>query len=524
MGDLGRMQMTRASLVAFTLFSLFPGVASSDEPKVESRPLSIGALQEFGYVVDGLYNAGGQNSVISRMEWVDHLGAFLTKEAVVNDRLFLSAGLGGIFQFRKPETVGLGFLYHQRKTFFIGPTRAEAVYHLGDLERPWLKIGTGIFPYKYNPDAVNLGEYLFRAGAYPTYSVTGGYAIVGNAGAQLEGFKANFQAGNLRADLLLFTETTLAPLYDWSLGLVAGYTLGDGLLDIGAGVNFQRLLQVKPSRTARRLNKNSYFTYNGKEYTGYSDYYNYPAAFYASKADSMEASLGLATTQADSARIQALAAGFRTKAAPYTTDGALVDSLLALPETDPGRPQLDYYSAAGVLLMARFAFDVKNLFDVAAFGPQDLKLYGEVNLLGVKDYPILYADKQARMPVMVGFNLPGFKLLDLIAVQAEYQKSPWLNNTYQRGTASINLPYLPNSTDAAMSKVDYFDMKHKDDFKWSVLLRKNLHRNVSLSAQVASDHMRLTSSQFYYGPQFDHNEVTAFDNQWYWMTQLSWGI
>ena len=61
----------------------------------------------------------------------------------------------------------------------------------------------------------------------------------------------------------------------------------------------------------------------------------------------------------------------------------------------------------------------------------------------------------ARLPVMVGFNLPGFKFFDLIAIQAEYQKSPWLNNTYQRGTANINLPFLPNSTDEVMSEADY---------------------------------------------------------------------
>ena len=232
----------------------------------------------------------------------------------------------------------------------------------------------------------------------------------------------------------------------------------------------------------------------------------------------------MATTLSDSTQIQAQAAGFRAKAAPLAADGALVDSLLTLPETDPGRPKLNHYTASAVLLMARFSLDVKKLFVTEYFKPQDFKLYGEVNLLGVENYPILYADRLARMPVMVGINLPGFKLLDVIALQAEYQKSPWLNNTYQRGTASINLPYLPNSTDAVMSKSDYFDMKHKDDFKWSILLRKSLHRNVNLSTQFASDHLRLTSSQFYYGPQFDHNEVTAFDNQWYWMTQISWGI
>lgn len=30
----------------------------------------------------------------------------------------------------------------------------------------------GYFPYKFNPDATNLGEFLFRTGTYPLYLIS----------------------------------------------------------------------------------------------------------------------------------------------------------------------------------------------------------------------------------------------------------------------------------------------------------------------------------------------------------------
>ena len=32
-----------------------------------------------------------------------------------------------------------------------------------------MDLAVGYFPYKYNPEARNLGEYLFRSGTYPVY-------------------------------------------------------------------------------------------------------------------------------------------------------------------------------------------------------------------------------------------------------------------------------------------------------------------------------------------------------------------
>src|SRR5436190_12752674 len=46
---------------------------------------------------------------------------------------------------------------------------AKGTYLVGEPETPLLKVEAGIFPFKYNPEARNLGEYMFRTGAYPNF-------------------------------------------------------------------------------------------------------------------------------------------------------------------------------------------------------------------------------------------------------------------------------------------------------------------------------------------------------------------
>lgn len=469
----------------------------ADEPEVKSFPLSIGALEEAGFVKDGLYTVSrSQNSVEAKNDWVDHFGAFINKRAIVNDRLYLSAGLGGVFQYRKQEIVASGFTGSQRKAFFVGPSTTEAVFHFGDLEKPWLQLGMGMFGYKYNNEAYNLGEYLYRSGAYPTYTVTGGYTVIGSAGAQLQGFKAHLAKGNLNADIFLTTETGLAPLFDWSPSAVVDYTVADGLLDLGFGVNLKRWIQVKPSRSSRPINKNGYFTYNGKDYSANSDLYNSKWQFDKNKNDVAQAAID-------------------------STEYTLVDSLVSLPASQ--RPSVQYYNSKSTLMMARATVDFKKLLSSNSFGPQDLKLYSEIAVLGLQNFPVFYQKVTERMPIMVGFNLPTFKLLDLFALQVEYMNSPYLNNTYQIAAYEANIPYFPTESDSLVSKTTYNDLANKDNFKWSVLLKKSLGP-ITFSAQAACDHLRVPAALFYYGPQFDNNEVTVSSKDWYFMTQLSWGI
>ena len=508
----------------------FTAVFSRASDDVVFKPLNIGALEEFGSVQNGLYSSsnkgeltttGHDNVSIGDMEWVDHFGAFISQEAVVNGRLHLSGGFGGVFQFRKPEVINTDFHSSQGKAFFIGPTQTEAVYHFGDPEKPWLKLGVGMFPYKYNPEAVNLGEYLFRATPYPTTMTTGGYAIVNSAAAVLEGFKANFQRGNFKLDALLITETTFAPFYDWSPAFVGEFSAAGGLLDLGAGVKFHRLIPVKPSRSTPKVEANSYLTNSvtGKSYVGIEDqknnfdYYYNSAHFYLDRG-----------THSDSIKAQS-----------YIEGGRVRDSLYQLPDSLPpglgGRPDLKYFTSRGILLMARATLDAKKFFDASMLGPEDLKIFAEVDILGVEDYPIYYSSMMDRMPVMMGVNLPGFHWLDLFVVQAEYFHPRWANNTFFIGNGDgsknwvINTPYLPAGTaDDPLSKNDYNDQSGSNHWKWSLLAKKTIRKRLKVSVQVANDHLRLPSSLDFYGPNFEPNEITAFKNSWYWMTQFSWGI
>jgi hypothetical protein len=487
--------------LAIAIFGLASAQAADQEIKIEAKPMSIGALSEYGMLSKGLYKIGPSNvGEVWTNDWINHFGAFINKEAVVDDHLFLSGGLGGVFQYRKPERLSPGFYGSQRKGFFIGPTKAMADYHFGDPATPFLTLGAGMFGYKYNAEAYDLGEYLYRSGAYPAYTMTGGYVLVGNAAANLQGLKTSLHLGDFRADLLLTTETNLAPLYDWSLGLIAGYSIAGGLLDLGAGVNFKNLIPVKPSRTTKHEATNGYFMYQGKYYTANTNYYGYQAQFYTRK------------NTADSA-----------KAAAAQADFDLVDSLM-----DPARtaapPKLEYFTNSGILAMGRATLDLKKLFASEIFGPQDLKLYSEIALLGVRNYPVFYTKRSERMPIMAGVNLPGFRLLDLISVQMEWFKSPWLNNTAQLANGTLPLPVFPIASDSVASKKDWNDLAAKDDFKWSVLVQKKIGKFITISGQAANDHMRLVSSRYFYGPQFDHNEITVSEDHWYWMTQLSWGI
>jgi len=487
--------------LAIAIFGL-ASAAAQNEVKVDAKPLAIGALSEYGMLAKGIYKTGPSTvGEVWTNDWIDHFGAFLTKEAVVNDRLFLSGGLGGVFQYRKPERLDPGFYGSQRKGFFIGPTKAMADYHFGDPENPWLTLGAGMFPYKYNNDASDLGEYLYRSGAYPAYTMTGGYVLVNNASAGLQGAKSSLRLGHFRADLLLTTETNLAPLYDWSLGIITGYSIADGLLDVGAGVNFKRLISVKPSRTSKPSATNAYFKYQGRYYTANTAYYSNQADFYHKR-----------TTAADT-----------LKAAAAQADFDLVDSLMD-PVRTPAPPKLEYYTNAGVLLMARATLDLKKIFAFEAFGREDMKLYSEIALLGVRNYPVFYTKRSERMPIMAGVNLPGFRLLDLISLQVEWFKSPWLNNTAQLANEAIPLPIFPIASDTVASKNEWNDLARKDDFKWSLLVQKKIGQSITISGQAANDHMRMVSSRYFYGPQFDHNEITVSKDDWYWMTQISWGI
>ena len=146
------------------------------------------------------------------------------------------------------------------------------------------------------------------------------------------------------------------------------------------------------------------------------------------------------------------------------------------------------YTFKGVKLMGHFSFDPKGFFPNNIFGPEDLVLYGEGAVLGYQNYPMSvdsvfagYEKLNERIPLMMGFNFPAFKLLDVLAVEAEWFPSKFsssLENIYMK-----NVP-LPDQN----VKNNYLD-----DWKWSVYARKTFTKRYSVTIQVANDHLRLNA-------------------------------
>jgi hypothetical protein len=120
-------------------------------------------------------------------------------------------------------------------------------------------VGFGYFPFKTNPDAKNLGDYLFRTGTYPVYVIN----TFNRPYARLLGFHASSTLFNdLHQDLLLTSSNLIPPLVDFSLSYLVSYSLFK-VLDVGAGISFAHLFPIDNSITTPLDQTTSYVDANG---------------------------------------------------------------------------------------------------------------------------------------------------------------------------------------------------------------------------------------------------------------------
>ena len=268
-------------------------------------------------------------------------------------------------------------------TIFI-PKEGEGIYTFGDdpaSPNPWLQIALGYFPFKYDPEATNFGEYLLnpRTGTYPQYIVTD----FDNDESTVLGLRiSSTLSGGLRQDLLFTSEINYLtpPDGDFSLGYLLGYQVGK-LLDVGGGVLFSRLLPIAPQLTTVTTGPNANIVYNNS---------NQPVV---ENGDTL----------------------YYTKQGVKLMLRAAIDPKVFLP------PEI-----------------------ASLFGPEDGKLYAESAILGVKDYGADYSDVWQRNPRMVGFNFPAFRILDVLSIELEYFNSPYAED-YSGDISSSAEPNPPNN-------------------------------------------------------------------------------
>lgn len=474
-------------------------VALCEDGNVEYKPLNFGGFSEFGLLRSGQYG-----ETVFKNEWVDHFGAYLIQSAQANENLAFDVGIGGVFEYQKREIISSQWGGTQYKAFFVGPAVADIRYGGAARDGQGFGLTFGMFNYKYNPDANNLGEYLFRSGAYPGWVTSGGFWFVNNTAVQLQAMKASYGAGNLTADLIMLTETSMPSLYDLSLAAVVGYKVADGLLDVGAGINYKHMIPVKPSHTERHHISNAYFEKNNHTYIANDQTYLERSNFFARLAKEDSAQAAKWTTMATAVKDTA-------------------DSVFAWNQAPAANGiNYKYWTQSGLIAMVRASLDLKKLFDADFFGAQDLRLYFEGAILGVKNYPIYYTKIAERMPLMAGFNVPTFKALDLLSVQVEYYKSPYLNSYGQLVEYNAATPQHILGNNEVRSSTEYGDITKKDDLSWSVVAKKTFGGAASITAQVARDHIRTVSIESWTAPE--PTQVLGHPSDWYWMLQFGYGI
>jgi len=170
-----------------------------------------------------------------------------------------------------------------------------------------------------------------------------------------------------------------------------------------------------------------------------------------------------------------------------------------------------HYTFRGTKVMGRLSIDPKGFFpSVGIFGKEDLKIYGEGCILGLEDQGPLYDTLSQRLPIMFGFNIPAFKLLDVLSLEIENYPSPLANSNEYVFTAWVPQPYpAPDSA------------YRKDDWKWSVYARKTIANGVFCVFQVARDHMRPVTHDI---KSSDRADVLIAADDWYWILKCGFSF
>lgn len=457
------MRSSAASLMAGSVLaiSLFPALAAGRAEAQDSVDVRYkgSAFVQAGYVIhstDSLVNGGPPNNMNGN--WIQASGVQFA--SVARFGRYWEGGMGmGVLQAHNARgDVSVANNWYPTWSTYVSEARLTYSQDFGEGRKAQANLG--FFPYTYNPDVKDLGLYLLRGYVYPGTPVSGFEARHTTPAANIFGAMGGFSLGGLKDDLLLISETDNRPYFDLSIADVATWKASEAL-ELGAGANFYRAI----ARNAKN-------TSPGKDCKNVISGY----------------------TQIDPGDDQVC----------YILDTLSRDSAAGTARVDTVTGSL-----AGIKLMGRFRLDFKPLLGLSGLGKQDLVLYGEAAVLGLKDYPKYYADIKRRIPVMLGFNLPAFGWLDKFDVEVEYYAS---KNMADYGKAESDYSWVPRPDPGLDNS--------RDDWKWSVYFSKVLMGHLRLSGQVANDHLRL------FGPPdigfMSYAETLSGPADWYAMLKASW--
>jgi hypothetical protein len=453
------------------------------------------SIQGFGWVQTGMIgNATDTLRFNYNHNWMQTAATQITANVIIDEHWGGSLGIGAGQEHPMQGSTQDARLLKVNIATYI--TQANFTYTLGEREHAKFSATFGYFPYNYHSDIKNLGLYLLRGPVYPGALVSGFETKETLPISNFLGTRLHSSLGSTEHDLILSSETENKPIFDYSLAYIFSQSFGE-TFKYGGGVNFYHLLPVYDWVTNPRD----------------------PNLF----------------TFVDSADI----------VDPIDRTYFYVDPT--------NRTDTTWLSSQGTKVDAFFRFDPKPLFESSAFGKNDLVLYGEIGLIGVKNYKGIYNDRSQRMPVMGGINLPAFGFLDDLSFEVEYYASPYKNDLTELQTNLSPTPvsnrtnkFRPKTLDSGYvmmsgdtlrtarvvvsqtgGKVfesvlwdDPYDVSnlHKDDWKWSLHLSKTVMDHIRFSAQVANDHFRPVGT----GTTPTYFSIFSTMKDWYWMSKVTY--
>jgi hypothetical protein len=489
---------------AWLLLPILAAIAAAAEDIVERKPLAIGTKIETGKIVEGESNQYFGDDPDDF--FLSYIGVNLTQEVVVDHRMELKVGVGGVFFYSFPNR--RGYSAAQGTKFGPGVSQAQALVKLGNTEAPWGSFRLGYFPYKYNPDAKNLGEYLYRSMPYPALVTTGGWSITDNAQVRAQGLALSVSpfGPRLKFDFVLMSERDFRPQGDFSPAYMFQADLGP--FQIGGGVSWHHLLPIDA-----KLSKTDPSNAGKDLVVRYKAFPAFAAAqnqYQARDEDTVRHAQGapLIATLTDMDGVASENPGLALDPKSYRVTDASGNVYV---------PDTVIYTTQGVKFMARASFDLQKIVPIPFLGSQDLKLYGEVALLGWKNQPGYYEKRWDRTPRMFGINLPAFRLLDLLSLEFEYFPNP-MDDDMEQMISKGNYNPIPYGSGLLFPQAN-----HRDDWKWSLYASRQLFSGFSLRGQIANDHFR--------APQITPNQhlfasvpATRTPSNWYYIVTLNFGI
>ena len=106
---------------------------------------------------------------------------------------------------------------------------------------------------------------------------------------------------------------------------------------------------------------------------------------------------------------------------------------------------------------------------------------------------------------MLGINLPGFTIIDLISIEVGNWNNPFANEFYGPRKNFIPQHYGRNGWSDAIN----------ENLKWSIYLKKRFFNHFGVVVAFARDYV-FDLDESSYGPNIDFEETYRYHGDYYW--------